>query len=309
MVAGVARIFEPGCKFDYAVILEGAEGLGKSSFIRALAAKPQWFGELHGDFGDRKGLVEQMQGSWMIEMPELSGFGKASVLKVKAFMSARSDNVRLAYEARSAEFLRQCILWGSTNDRQYLQSDTGDRRFFPILVRIAIDIRALAAVIDQIWAETVHYYRQLRSGFLGRETPLFLQSKEAGRLALTYQASRKVETVSDIMAGQIEALVNTPAPIAFFKDPDPKDKSADLDDRKYVASKICAAWLHERLIEGNSRPMSRDDTINYNLAMSKLKGWEAKTLWFGKHGQQRGFRRVGANDAELRRGYMEGEDE
>ena len=306
MVAGVARVFEPGCKFDHAVILEGKEGLRKSSFIREIAARPQWFGELHGDFGDRKGLVEQMQGNWQIEMPELSGFGRSAVLKVKAFMSARSDNVRLAYEARSAEFLRQCILWGSTNDRQYLQSETGERRFWPVEVRIEIDTYALRAVIDQIWAEAVHIYRTMRAGVgtvlgPGKELPLFLKNPEAKALAFEYQGSRKVETVSDILLGQIEALVNTPAPLASFLDAN--DKTGDLDTEKYIATKICAAWLHERL--GQQRPISREDTSNYNIAMQKLRGWEPARLHFGSAlGQQRGFKRKSANDAELRRGYM-----
>ena len=126
--------------------------------------RPQWFGELHGDFSDRKGLVEQMQGNWQLEMPELSGFGKGAVLKVKAFMSAQFDDVRLAYEARSVKFLRQCILWGTTNDRTYLISETGERRFWPVEVRKHIDTMALRAEIDQLWAEAVHIYRTMRAG-------------------------------------------------------------------------------------------------------------------------------------------------
>ena len=306
MVAGVARVFEPGCKFDHAVILEGAEGLGKSSFIRGLAGKPQWFGELHGRFNDRKGLVEQMQGAWMIEMPELSGFNKSAVVEVKAFMSARSDNVRLAYEARSMDFLRQCILWGSTNDRKYLQSETGDRRFFPIEVMINIDMKRLAANIDQIWAEAVEVYRRLRATFplSTGDLPLYLRSPEAKRLALEYQGSRKVETVADIQAGQIQHIVDQPMTLAEITG----DDSGKLDPEKYLVSKVCAAWIHERL--GNDRPITRDDTSNYNLAMRKLKGWtETKgSLGFGKHGEQRGFKRIGATVPELRHGYMMKED-
>jgi predicted P-loop ATPase len=93
----VTRVFEPGHKFDFAVILEGLQGKRKSTFISILAKS--WFAELDGDFEDAKQMVELMQGAWILEIPELSGFARADVRHIKAFISRRTDKVRLAYAA------------------------------------------------------------------------------------------------------------------------------------------------------------------------------------------------------------------
>jgi hypothetical protein len=130
MVAGVTRVFEPGHKFDFAVILEGLQGKRKSTFIEILAKN--WFSTLDGDFEDSKVMVEMMQGAWILEIPELSGFARADVRHIKAFISRTTDKVRLAYERRAKQYDRQCIFIGSTNDDRYLKDDTGGRRYWPI---------------------------------------------------------------------------------------------------------------------------------------------------------------------------------
>jgi hypothetical protein len=133
LIAGVTRVFEPGHKFDFAVILEGLQGKRKSTFIETLAKN--WFSELDGDFEDSKQMVEMMQGAWILEIPELSGFARADVRHIKAFISRTTDKVRLAYERRAKQYDRQCIFIGSTNDDRYLKDDTGGRRYWPVLQR------------------------------------------------------------------------------------------------------------------------------------------------------------------------------
>jgi hypothetical protein len=107
MVAAVTRAHEPGHKFDFVPILKGGQGVGKSTFIKVLGK--DWFTELHGDFSDRKKMIEKMQGSWICELPELSSFGKTEVEEIKAFISATEDKDRLAYDARAQSFLRQSV--------------------------------------------------------------------------------------------------------------------------------------------------------------------------------------------------------
>lgn len=129
LLAAVTRIFEPGHKFDFVPILEGAQGKRKSTFIEALGAN--WASELTGDFHDPKGMVELMQGAWILELPELVGFSKSEVTLIKGFISKRKDKVRLAYAKRAVEYPRQCVFMGSTNEIEYLRDSTGGRRFWP----------------------------------------------------------------------------------------------------------------------------------------------------------------------------------
>lgn len=162
MVAAVTRIFEPGHKFDFAVILEGLQGKRKSTFIQTLGKS--WFAELDGDFHDPKQMIELMQGAWIMEIPELSGFNRGDVRSIKAFISRQKDRARLAYARRAGSFPRQCIFIGSTNDKEYLKDDTGGRRFWPMLCTAAeIDIAGLEANVDQLWAEALVLYKAMRA--------------------------------------------------------------------------------------------------------------------------------------------------
>lgn len=94
LLGAVTRVFEPGHKFDFVPILEGIQGVRKSTFIRMLAK--HWFAELEGDFHDAKGMVERMQGAWIMELAELAGFSKAEVTSIKGFISRQTDVVRMA---------------------------------------------------------------------------------------------------------------------------------------------------------------------------------------------------------------------
>jgi predicted P-loop ATPase len=82
-------------------------------------------------------MIELMQGAWILELPELTGFQRADVRAIKAFISRQKDRARLAYARRAGEFPRQCIFIGSTNDREYLKDDTGGRRFWPMPCHVA----------------------------------------------------------------------------------------------------------------------------------------------------------------------------
>ena len=164
MVGAVARIYEPGHKFDYAVILEGMQGKRKTTFIETLSR--HWFGELASEFDNTNKMIESMQNAWIIEIPELSGFSKHDVQQIKAFISRRVDRARLAWARRAQDYHRQCIFIGSTNDAKYLRDETGGRRFWPIECLLEednnIDIEALSGEVDQLWAEAREIYRQMR---------------------------------------------------------------------------------------------------------------------------------------------------
>lgn len=209
LLGAVTRIFEPGHKFDFVPILEGVQGKRKSTFIEVLARG--WFAELEGDLHDRKQLVEKMQGAWILEIPELQSFGKAETTTIKGFVSARKDKVRMAYAKRAVEFPRQCIFMGSTNDAEYLKDITGGRRFWIVACSVdEIDTTRLGREVDQIWAEAVAIYREMRAKQAGGTLPLYLAEAAASSEAKRLQESRRSDTLEEATAGQIEAWLAKP---------------------------------------------------------------------------------------------------
>ncbi len=210
LIAAVARIFEPGCKFDFVPILVGYQGKRKSTFISILSMG--WFGELTGDFKDGKKLVEQMKGCWIMETPELSGMTRSMVEDVKAFFSATSASERLAYRENAQVFHRQCVFMGSTNSDQYLRDITGNRRFWPIQVGLGnrtIDTDALKLEVEQIWAEAVVLYRAMRAEQPTDNLPLYL-TDEAAATAERLQEQATVSDESDMFFGRVWEWLDTP---------------------------------------------------------------------------------------------------
>ncbi len=157
--AAVKRIMQPGCKFDYMVILEGKQGLKKSMFWNVLGG--DFYEEI--SFGaDEKRIIENMQGAWFIEISELNGFRKQEADWLKSFITRKSDKTRLAYERRSGPLMRHNIFVGTFNpsgDNEFLRDDTGNRRFIPIVCG-EIDIEGLRNVKDQLFAEALIKYQE-----------------------------------------------------------------------------------------------------------------------------------------------------
>jgi predicted P-loop ATPase len=130
----VHRVMEPGCKFDYCMVLEGPGGLGKSTMVQVLASK-QYFSGSHFDLSRGNEAYEKVQGRWVYELQELSSFGKAEINLIKAFISNESDRYRPSYGRVAEDFPRQCVLIGTTNEDRYLRDRTGNRRWWPVPVR------------------------------------------------------------------------------------------------------------------------------------------------------------------------------
>lgn len=149
MISAVARIFEPGIKADCALILEGPQGIRKSTAVQALGSP--WYTDDISELGSKDAKMENA-GVWIIELAELDAMGRAEINKIKAFMSRRTDRFRPAYGRRVAAFGRQCVFVGTVNHNDYLRDDTGGRRFWPVTCT-NIDVDGLARVRDQLWAE------------------------------------------------------------------------------------------------------------------------------------------------------------
>ena len=149
LISAVARIFRPGAKADCCLILEGPQGIRKSTALRTLAG--EFFTDELADLGSKDAAM-QTRGVWIIELSELDSLSHSEVARIKAFMSRTTDRFRPPYGMRLVESPRQCVFAGTVNHSTYLRDETRGRRFWPITCG-AIDIDQLARDRDQLWAE------------------------------------------------------------------------------------------------------------------------------------------------------------
>ena len=155
LVSAIARVYQPGCKADLVLILEGDQGIGKSTALRILGG--QWFSDTPLDLNS-KDRFSQVRGKWIIELAELDSLFRTDAARAKTFFSSPKDDYRPAYHRREREQVRQCVFAGSVNLREYLREPTGNRRFGPARCT-RIDTDALARDRDQIWAEARWLYQ------------------------------------------------------------------------------------------------------------------------------------------------------
>lgn len=200
LVAMVKRIYQPGCKFDHVLVLEGKQGVGKSTALLRLASD-EWFTDAHIDVND-KDAVLTMRSKWLIELGELSGMRSADVDRLKEFVSQRVDRLRVPYGRRTENFPRQAIFIATTNRDEYLRDTTGNRRFWPVQVG-KCDFDAIERDRDQLFAEAVAAYQN-------NET-LYLEGDDVIAEATGEQAERTfVDSWVDTMRDFIEAEEKKP---------------------------------------------------------------------------------------------------
>lgn len=153
----VARVMEPGCKFDYSPVFEGLPGRGKSTFVETLVGK-DFFSDTHFDVGSGKDGMEQLEGLWGYELSELTALRKADSEQIKQFFSSTTDRFRGAYGKFVKKHPRQCVIFCSTNKKRYLYDLTGNRRFWPIWIDKFIKLDWLRSRRDQLFAEALALY-------------------------------------------------------------------------------------------------------------------------------------------------------
>jgi predicted P-loop ATPase len=270
MIAAVTRALEPGHKFDYVPVIEGGQGVRKSTFIEALAVRPEWFGELSSDFGDIARMVESMQGRWITELAEMSGMNRSDVNDVKKFVSQTADRVRLAYERAAANYLRQSIIMGSTNDDAYLRDDTGGRRFWPIRCQVdkiggSIPIDKLRRNLSQLWAEAVHLYREMRKSQPHGALPLYLADEGSRKHAERLQATRRVGNVWDDWAAQIDEWADTLMPVG---------DGFSGDDAMQPRDILCSLEIWVECLGFPGKPNQQDATYIGNAMKLLARKWD-----------------------------------
>lgn len=281
MIGAVSRIYQPGCKFDYTMILQGKQGLGKSTFLQMLALSDQWFNDSLDSLDSDKS-AQSLMGSWIIELAELKSLARTAggVDSVKRFLSATQDKYRVPYERRADIFQRQCVFAGTTNKSDFLQDETGNRRFLIIQTGINKPVKNLFDIsamndIRAAWAQAVHIYRTEKPKLVLPET----FREEAERL----QAESMTD---DGKIGIIEEYL--------------KDKQ-----------RTCAVEIWNEALGEQGRPQKWQAT-EINTIIDNLPGWERmkNPYKFNKYGNQRGFQRIqsyykNSNESTTESGFMQ----
>lgn len=160
-ISAVARVFDPGCKADCMLVLEGSTGLKKSSFLKILSLNPEaWFTD-HMPPLDSKDARAHIKGRWIIEDQELESCGKAGLNALKSFLSITHDRYRPAYARKAVNVPRQCVFAATVNPdgAGYLRDPTGNRRFHPVTITSPIDLAQVKQIAEQLWAEAVTLYQ------------------------------------------------------------------------------------------------------------------------------------------------------
>lgn len=158
MLSAAARIFDPGCKVDQMLVLEGPQGAGKTRGVRALFGGDDWYVDCQRSPAE-KDFYQDIVGKWAAEIGEMTSFSKADYNKVKQTITAQADVYRPSYGRYSRTFKRQCVFIGTVNNDAWQRDPTGGRRYLPVRVG-AVNVDALLAVRDQLWSETVVRYRR-----------------------------------------------------------------------------------------------------------------------------------------------------
>jgi predicted P-loop ATPase len=293
LLGAVVRAYEPGHKFDFVAIFEGLQGKRKSTFIDTLARF--WFAEIEGNFDDRKEMVEKMQGSWILELPELQGFGRHEVAIIKAFVSARVDKVRMSFGRRARNYKRQCIFIGSTNDSQYLRDDTGGRRFWPVVCRVEeIDTVTFEAEVDQVWAEAVTIYRAMRKDQPVGTLPLYITDAEAKAEALLNQEERRVINVDDELAGTIAAWLEKPMTDETGFDAI-RDDLLGGAETPVLRDVVCSLEVWCEMMGRDRSSYGQIQQQHFGRALKKIPGWLPGGIVMTRYGKQRVYRRIGSS--------------
>jgi predicted P-loop ATPase len=155
LMSMVARVFEPGCQMDYMLVLQGAQGAGKSSVLQVLGG--DYYGAGSFRIGDKDAL-QALQGRLIFNFNELDALSKSESTAIKGFITERTDRFRPPYAKGFQAFPRNCVLTGDTNQGEFLRDATGDRRFWVVHCS-DIDVAKMMSMRAQLLAEAVHLYK------------------------------------------------------------------------------------------------------------------------------------------------------
>lgn len=296
LIAAVARAIIGGVKFDNMPILTGPQGIGKSTFLAILGGK--WFTDSLTTF-EGKDAAEIIQGSWIVEVGELTAMNRQEANSVKQFLSKCDDKYRAAYGRTTNIYPRRCVFIGTSNDEEFLKDTTGNRRFWPVDVGInpaTKDVfKDLSKEVHQIWAEAFAAWQMGEEIFINGEVlELAMQSQDDHR-----ERSDKEGFVEDFLSMKI--------PINWYSLPLQSQRmfyqgmlkvdEKDLIDR----DRVCATEILQVCFNQDKGRIQRRDSAEINGILKAIKGWEpTKTPFrFGSYGKHRGFINASTNNVYI----------
>lgn len=272
LAAAVARIYQPGIKFDSMLVLNGKTDLGKSTFFARLAG--EWFSDSLNftDMGKGKDAAEKIQGVWIVEIPELAGLSKMDVNNIKGFLSRQDDQYRPSYGRTVESHPRQCIIVGSTNAENagFLRDTTGNRRFWVVRVwgGSKKGWELPEADVPQIWAEAKHYWMQGEKLYL--EGSAAEQAKAEQTTALEAdEREGVVREYLDMLLPENWYDMDLYSRKHYFSSDDPLQPEGKIK-REYVSN--MEIWCE---CFGNDRGKfeRQADSYKIRLIMQKIGGW------------------------------------
>lgn len=297
LAGAVARIYQPGIKFEMVPIVQGKQGIGKSTLADKLGGN--FFVDSLKSLGNNKDDYQMLIGAWIIELGELSSFNDTKIETMKGFISAREDKIRLPYDKITQRFPRTCVFIGTTNPGQYLKDTTGNRRFFPIPTpnQPSKDVFSLSdEEVQQIWAEAYQLY-------INKEQ-LFLNDEEE-KLANKY---RDDATEEDLLIEQVKEYINMKVPKnwnntsfhnkkLYFKDfkITGLNKNGEFESRNgpigtHTVDRVTTKELAYMLDIPANDLRSNPKTKKIRMYLSGLEGW--KYDGFKQNGQpEKGYKR------------------
>lgn len=295
LTAAVARIYKPGIKFDSILILNGPQGIGKSTLFSVLGKN--WYSDslTISDMKD-KTSAEKLQGYWILELGELAGMKRVDVEIVKSFITRTDDKFRQSYGVNVESHPRNNIIVGTTNSEEgFLRDITGNRRFWPVHVSGKSKLHPWDLKdVDQIWAEAIVRYNE------GEE--LFLKGEVATKANEVQKQAMEGDDREGIVADYLEKLLPTNWDSmdlyerrSFLNSGELGATSGSVRRDKVCIMEIwCECFLNER------QNLRRYDSYEIETILTRIGGWERYSsnksgkLKFRLYGVQRTFIRSDA---------------
>ena len=271
--AAVARVYHPGTKYDSILVLDGAQGIGKSTIFKDLTGDEYYSDTLSlTDMNDKSG-AEKLQGFWIVEIGELAGMKKADIEKVKAFLSTADDKYRPSYGKTVESHPRQCIIIASVNgERGYLRDITGNRRFW--IVKLHQDEQKkrwhfTKEERDQIWAEAKAIYESGEKLYL--EADMIKEAEKVQKSAMEV----------DERQGMVEEYLDTLLPDGW-EDMDIYARRSYVNDKSdptrpngvAVKTVVSNAEIWCECFGRNLSEMKPADSYAIAALMTQVDGWE-----------------------------------
>lgn len=270
LTAAVARIYRPGIKFDTILVLNGGQGIGKSTLFARLGR--EWFSDSLSlsDMKD-KTAPEKLQGYWLLELSELNGIKKVDVEVVKSFLSRTDDKYRQAYGVSVESHPRSCIIVGTTNSEGgFLRDVTGNRRFWPVSVTGHGKYRPWELRdVDQVWAEAVARFKA------GEE--LFLKDEIAAEAYSMQREAMETDDREGIVADYLDRLLPE-----GWDDFDQYQRRAFLEGTEFGAdkhegtvrrTKVCAMEIWCECFGKSRESLKKGDSYEIECILYSLGGW------------------------------------